>query len=255
VANLRKDAQHYFDAKARELLRRETAALRAAVKKLRETRKAALAKATSSCQRSRRRASARARQLVAEAKAQGAQLREAASSACRRKKERAAKTSVRELREAQQEILDRRAYARLYGPNKRKSRTNKSEESDEVIQNLDPELVPLWKLVQDNIKPKKGASRTEAFLEWVESHPEESQAMMGDASASQAKADIERHEHELAAIEKALSKKRLTASDLLLLGIKAAEMQPLGLVASDPHDVLAFLELRARVREEPDTPF
>jgi len=60
-----------------------------------------------------------------------------------------------------------------------------SESDDEVRRNIGPDLIPVFNKVKGAVRGSPRITRTEAFLEWVEEHPEEVY------SAQQHKADLE----------------------------------------------------------------
>lgn len=60
------------------------------------------------------------------------------------------------------------------------SRVVTSESDDEVRQNIPEDLIPLFERVKRSIRPGLRKSRTEAFLEYVESHPREQYSAVED---------------------------------------------------------------------------
>jgi hypothetical protein len=106
-------------------------------------------------------------------------------------------------RSAFAEYADARALRRQMANTERKrtqSRTTKRERSaeddDEVRNNLPAELVPVFNLVAKQIKTGPRRSRTEAFLEWAEAHPEEIYAVQqaeADQHLAQLLKDYETH--------------------------------------------------------------
>lgn len=83
-------------------------------------------------------------------------------------------------RSAFTEYADARSLRRQLADTERKRtkqrttrRERSQEDDDEVRNNLPAELVPVFNLVAKQIKPGPRRSRTEAFLEWAEAHPEE----------------------------------------------------------------------------------
>lgn len=62
------------------------------------------------------------------------------------------------------------------------ARERMAESDDAVRDNIDTELHPIFDKVRKQIHAAPGRSRTEAFLEWVEGHPEEVWTMRADAS-------------------------------------------------------------------------
>lgn len=138
--------------------RKRLADLRSRVRELRGGRRAAVATAKARC--AERRAAARSSCDVDLAAATGIAVDIAAARAARDK-----------------EAKDQREIRGILRANKKSARATKaerrSESDDEVMQNIPPELVPLWGRVGPKIKGSARRSRTEAFLEYAESHPSE----------------------------------------------------------------------------------
>jgi len=57
-------------------------------------------------------------------------------------------------------------------PKRSTAAERRSESDDQVRQNIPAELVEVFDSVRSQIRNKPGRSRTEAFLEWVEAHPD-----------------------------------------------------------------------------------
>jgi len=56
----------------------------------------------------------------------------------------------------------------------RTTRAERASESDDMVRaDLDAELVPVFNAVKHRIQARPGMSRTEAFLHWVEEHPDD----------------------------------------------------------------------------------
>lgn len=64
----------------------------------------------------------------------------------------------------------------------RSAREAKAESDDHVRQNIDEELLPVWERVKGSIRGNTHQSRTEAFLEWVESNPGDALALQQEAA-------------------------------------------------------------------------
>jgi hypothetical protein len=147
--------------------RKRLSDLRARVRELRGGRKAAIATAKARC--AERRAAARSSCDVDLAAATGIAVDIAAARAARDK-----------------ETKGQREIRGILRANKRAARTTKaeraSESDDEVMQNIPAELVPLWERVRRSIKGTARKSRTEAFLEYAESHPSEIVSSEEDAT-------------------------------------------------------------------------
>lgn len=100
-----------------------------------------------------------------------------------------------EVRQIQAEITAERGYrrdllsvrasqskARKAAPQrKRVARFHAAESDYEVEQNIDPELVPIWRKVKHRIKTRTARkTRTEAFQEWVSENRREVEAMRAE---------------------------------------------------------------------------
>lgn len=258
--NLKQQALKHFDARARAALRVEVQRLQGLIKRLRAERAAALRKASTKCASSKGRASAAAKRLQEQARAEGAKLRGAAAASCKRRRNRAAQTNLNELVNAYRELAETRAYARLYKPTRKggkATRAERREESNaEVERNLPPELITAWRAVRDSISGTSRKTRTEAFLDWAHDNPDELADLSSDASERGAHAEIAAHEKRLAAVEQRLhSRKPLRPDDWETLGIKPRELEALGLVPTDAHDVAEYLDLRSRDSYPEDDPF
>ena len=108
-----------------------------------------------------------------------------ARAACTAARQRAIETcaiakSVRAKRDAlvalahEYRLIKRAELARQRATRPRRSPgVARSESDDEVRQNIPPELIPTWEVVKRGIGRSSHKSRTETFLEWVESHPNE----------------------------------------------------------------------------------
>lgn len=90
-----------------------------------------------------------------------------------------------------------------------------SESDDEVRNNIDPELMPVWEAVKRRIKPGERSSRTEAFLQWVHDHAGEAQRIMAEHHEEEA----EREYRSMLARESRLAKAVKT-------GRRAPELEP-----------------------------
>lgn len=149
--------------------------------------------------RQRIRAAARARRLglrnhiaalqarIREARAQRAQLAprvRVALQRVRRLFHRRATADLGAYTEARVELeLERRRHAEALAVLRelqgqvRKARSTRAErrsESDDAVRaNLPPDLADVFEVVKGQIKERAGRSRTEAFLEWVEAHPDD----------------------------------------------------------------------------------
>lgn len=164
--------------KAKE--RAELAELKAAIRTAKAARKAAIVQARKACKQARANAKANAARLRAKAKAQ----KPAARTVCEIGKSKARDKGAidRAVYELETVRKDRAVLKQIERGNRArtKERAKRStsaerlaESDDEVRSNLPPELVPLFDRIRKGIKPGLRKSRTEAFLEYVEAHPEE----------------------------------------------------------------------------------
>jgi hypothetical protein len=175
----------------RERAQKELDRLRAAILKTRERRKRALLRARQTCALARERIrvdvkafrSAEFKRIAEEVR----QMRNAARAQCQARKHRvkvAGANAIERKRhernaEARQqrhmESADRRA---------RRQRTTylerRQEDDGAVRSNLPRELVGVFNRVARHIKGSRYRTRTEAFLEWAQEHPEDVIAYQGD---------------------------------------------------------------------------
>lgn len=119
--------------------------------------------------------------------------RQARNGACASKRSSEAARQAWRAEKAYQASLKRSAAsARMKGIRKVGTRAERREESeDEVRHNIPPHLVPLWNRVKRSIRASSRKSRTEAFLEYAEEHPDEVYAHSDDAT-DRLIADLER---------------------------------------------------------------
>lgn len=102
-------------------------------------------------------------------------------------------------------------------------RTYRLESDDEVRQNLPPELVPVFDRHKRRFKDSPRKSRTEAFLHWVEEHPDEvlfEQSQAAEAAAAREIAELQKAERAMAAKLRKAPKSRppeFTAAELELM--------------------------------------
>jgi hypothetical protein len=117
-----------------------------------------------------------------------------------------------------------------------------SESDDQVLQNIPPELVALWKRVKTGIKSGPNISRTEAFLKYAEEHPEEVYEAIGDAVG-------ETSDDEYAAAWEASSRRaRANPGQLVALGWLVELHTKSGKVITAPRSTLLAYDPRAKVR-------
>ena len=168
------------DRRALEKLRREIA-------KARERRKAAYRKANALCKAGRARARAAIKKYREAERHRINQevdaIRERTRRACKARKAAVMTIGYRTESRRKAALIERqreqRRLAKLTRETESKraratSRAERRQESDaEVSSNLPAELRPVWARVKRSIRPKARTTRTEAFLEWAEAHPEE----------------------------------------------------------------------------------
>lgn len=111
-------------------------------------------------------------------------MRDEARKACALRKQaiRAASLSVEQRRqktlEAERQLQRELRHAEQYAKRRREAFRKSAaeviaESDDQVRQNLDLELVPVFNRVRRTIRSSPHQSRTEAFLQWVEENPDE----------------------------------------------------------------------------------
>lgn len=168
--------------------RAKLAELRAKLKDARARKRKAMRAAVQQCRRQRVKVAAEVKawkereraRINAEAKA----ARERARSRCTRRKCVIKKTGGSLIAQERRMLAEERAYQaqlqRLAGAaRKRKLRTaatakeRRAESDDYVRGNLPAELIPVFNRVKGAIKGGPRTTRTEAFLQWAESHPDE----------------------------------------------------------------------------------
>jgi hypothetical protein len=171
----------------RERDRRQLAQLRAEIRAAKQRRKLALKRAVVSCGRGRQSVK---RQIQAYRAAERArinahvrELKQAARRQCsaRKARIRTAGGTLVQRRGAELEA-ERRLQAQLRrlasDERKRKAklttaRERRAEDNDAVRSNIPPELVVVFDAVHSSIRGGPRTTRTEAFLEWAASHPDE----------------------------------------------------------------------------------
>lgn len=178
---------------AREALRK----LRASLEEARATRARRVARIRRTCSEQRqalRSEAQRLREQVARVAAERRLLRET----CRE--------AVKDTRaESEQQLEDRRgmlAAERLYqlqarervpAKPRRTAAETRAESDGEVAANIDPAYLPIWQKMRRKIRGNQRMSRTEAFLQWIEEHPHEADAII-EEDAVRALRELERKE-------------------------------------------------------------
>ena len=157
-----------------EGIRRARALCRTMRLKLKRLRKATLAKIRA--ERARLKIAYR---VVAQ---RTARAQTKAATLCQRRTTKAQSMHLDALAEtrrllAEQETLTRALQALDTRERHYRGRTTRAErasESDDMVRSdLDAELVPVFNAVKHRIQARPGMSRTEAFLHWVEEHPDD----------------------------------------------------------------------------------
>lgn len=197
----RKQLEREMTADLKRKDRERLSALRARLRELRGERAGKLREVKGSCRRQRRELRAKGKAAIARVREQLQALRQrvldlrsklrempkklrserdAAASSCDAGVNDARAGIARQLRDAQEALRSeqrdqkiQRLYAgraKLSAP--KASRAERTSESDdEVRNNIDPEMVPIFDHVKAKIHGSARRSRTEAFFEWVHDHP------------------------------------------------------------------------------------
>jgi len=162
--------------------------LRSQVRQARAERHAALVDAKTRCRNERRavreRLQALRERVLQDLQETVAGERAAAKEACSIRQNEARRVSDRIKRvraELEAERTFQRDMRRIERGNRQRTREahrttaaeHRSQSDDTVVGNIPPELVSLWERVKRSIRGSDQMSRTEAFLEYAESHPEE----------------------------------------------------------------------------------
>jgi hypothetical protein len=170
-ARIRKDALESIRHQIEQLRFRRSALLL----KVRAACKAARVRVVETAKQKRREAHARIEQEIRE-------LRQAERNRCQLRKHRVRADTESAIARRRRELAEERksqAFVRRVEQHRtreraRHARTERRRESDdEVRQNIDAELVPIFDAVRSRIAGRAGMSRTEAFTHWVEENPEE----------------------------------------------------------------------------------
>lgn len=176
--------------------RQRVRALRGEVKRAREDRHLALRDLSQACHGriDRIRDEARAAREAAK------RAREEVTTECRTERAEIRERGREEIESAVQALLSEREYQKAIHPTKaivsttRRTRGEALQESDdEVRRNISAHLIPIFNRVRRSIKASPGRSRTEAFEEWVEAHPDE--VLATEAESAERDADQMFHEY------------------------------------------------------------
>lgn len=175
----------------RERSRAELRRLRDAIAAARERRNRALGRARQQCAVARAKVREKVRAFrSAEFRRINQTVREmraAARAQCQARKHRISRAGARAIeRRAAARAAERKLQARLERADRvalrqrTTYRERRQEDDDAVRSNLPRELVPVFDRVRRHIKGDRHRTRTEAFLEWAEEHPEDVIAYQGD---------------------------------------------------------------------------
>lgn len=110
---------------------------------------------------------------AAELRAQRRELTDACRAASSQGREAVAKAraDLARFRQDERDRIDAERRGRVVV--RRTAAEARAESDDEVSQNIPPELESVWRRVRRSIQAGPRMSRTEAFLHWVEEHPDE----------------------------------------------------------------------------------
>lgn len=152
---------------------RRAAALKATVRSCRGWRQHAAARIQERRREERERLAIEAEGLRQAARTRCAQRRETIRGAGGRVVARKA-ALLAEERELQAQLKRLAKDASLKAARHKASAKERRSESDDYVRgNLPPELVGVWDRVKGRIQGSARRTRTEAFLEWVQEHPED----------------------------------------------------------------------------------
>ena len=210
----------------RQRARAQLTELREAIRTAKLRRRRALERARNSCRKGRAKVREQIRRYrdaeFARIKAEVRQMRNAARAQCQARKHRVRSASARALERRQGELraeqlmqsrLDR--AARLAKRQRNTARERREESDDAVRSNLPRELVPVFERVKRHIHGGRHRSRTEAFLEWAEEHPEDVLTYQGDATD----AEVRRLVAEYEATQRQLRKARPSRAARRVAGV------------------------------------
>lgn len=192
----------------RQRAKAELGRLREEIQKARQRRRQALAKTRQSCSTARAKVrdkvrafrSAEFRRINAEAAA----MRNAARNQCQARKHRVKTAGARAIeRRAAELAAETKMQARLtradsHAKRQRATYKERAQESDDAVRsNLPRELRAVFDRVRRHIKGSRYRTRTEAFLEWAQEHPEDVLEYQGDQTDREvAKLIAERDQYE-----------------------------------------------------------
>ncbi len=178
--------QSLLDEIAREHKRKDREKLVELRKKIRDAvggRKLAIRAVVDQCRQQRRRLKEDAKKMRAILRQEIERERAEAQAACKARKAEARAAGISAAEQAEEEFraerqlqrelrrIEGRMRAREKGTTTAAERRQESD--DEVIGNIPREWVALFERVKRSIKGSPHRSRTEEFIEWVESHPQD----------------------------------------------------------------------------------
>lgn len=170
------------------------AALKQEIAQVKERRRELLAAVRVACGVAAARAREAVKRRKAEARAALAlelrEFRQAERNRCAARKfkvELASETAIQRARRERHELRDiqrrERGEALIRKRHERSTRRERVQESDdEVRSNIGDDLLPVFEHVKRSIREAPGRSRTEAFLEWVEAHPDDVLQIKGETA-------------------------------------------------------------------------
>lgn len=173
------------ESASRAQLRAVLATLRAAIAQRRKDKRAHLQAVRERCRELRTQLRARVKQWRIELRDQIRAERVRVCTECDLSREQARNMSDAAILEAIKAYAAERGHQaslrREPGrPAKVVVRVRLAESDDEVRNNIDPELVPVWEAVRRRIRPGERSSRTEAFLQWVHDHAGDARRIMAE---------------------------------------------------------------------------
>lgn len=175
----------------RQRARDEIVRLRAAIAKARQRRRKALDRARLVCAAARVKAHDQVRAFraaeFARINAEAERIRNAARAQCQARKHRIGAAGAKAVERRRAELAEEKRLQRQLERASHKAtrlratyRERRQEDDDAVRSNLPRELAPVFERVRRHIKGSRHRTRTEAFLEWAQEHPEDVLAYQGD---------------------------------------------------------------------------
>lgn len=212
---LARERASWLKARAEAELRR----LKVAITVARRRRREALQRARAQCRKARVNVRLQVKEFrsreMARINAEVAELRAAARNQCEARKYRirtaGERAIARKAAEARAELTLQRKlkHADRHGVRRLNTAIERRAESDDAVRsNLPAELLPVFERVKSHIRGSRHRTRTEAFLEWAEEHPEDVLAYQGDATDREVARLVAEHE----ATERQLRKTRPRAA-------------------------------------------